>query len=534
MIQNLLRKLGHLASDAALRRWLILRGLGLTPKSPAFTPHRPPYLAALDLGPAPKPDDRFGIFASTAPQTPITLDLAGLDVAIEPARAGAIFERPFADIEQYLALHRFAWIDDETDLDWVALLWAEWLKRFSTPDESWPWHPYTAAERAINLLAFAERCGLPEPADETRRLLALHATVIAERLEYFGPHYTGNHLANDGRGLFRLGTALGWTAAADLGGRILLEEAKRIFGPSGVLTEGSAHYHLLLAKNYGEAASWAAKAARPEAAELAAIAAKAKHAGGGLLLAGGLPLIGDISPDLPPRRLTFHFQRTDADLSVDGWHRFEEGDWSLLLYAAPDGWPPMPGHGHQDLGSFELHWKGVPLIVDAGRGQYGDSGEAALYRSAAVHNGITFDGRDPRPANRPYFAPSFRKAFAGARPQITSAQEGLSLSFPMGKAIVMRRFEAKPETLTIADRIEGRGRSLIGRGLVTVHPITLSKNAASIHTPKGDIHLQADLSLEAMPIICWNAYGRASAATRIIVAGKACLPWQGLLTLRAI
>lgn len=534
MIQNLLRKLGHLASDAALRRWLLERALGRTPAPPAFTPHRPPYLNSLELGQAPHSDQSFARLAVQAPQGSITLDLAGLDIAIEPAQAATLFERSFADIEQLLALHRFAWIDDGTDPDWVALLWSEWLKRFSTPDESWPWHPYTAAERAINLLAFAERRGLPEPADETRRLLVLHATIIAERLEYFGPHYTGNHLANDGRGLFRLGTALGLNAAADLGGRILQEEAKRIFGPSGVLIEGSAHYHLLLAKNYGEAASWAAKASRPEAAELAAIAARAKHAAGGLLLTGGLPLIGDISPDLPPRQLTSYFQRTDADLSADGWHRFEEGDWSLLIYAAPDGWPPMPGHSHQDLGSFELHWKGVPLIVDPGRGRYGDSGEAALYRSAAVHNGITFDGRDPRPANRPYYAPSFRKAFAGTEPQVTSAEKGFSLSFPMDKAIVTRRFEAKPETLTIADRIEGRGHRLIERGLVTPHPVTLSKNAASIHTPKGDIHLQADHSLTAMPITCWGAYGRASAATRLVAASRAPLPWQGLLTLRAI
>lgn len=534
MIQALLRKLGHLAEDAALRRWLILRGLGLTPKPPAFTPHRPPYLASLDLGPAPKPDGRFGIFASTAPQTPITLDLAGLDVAVEPSQVATLFERRFDDIEQLLALHRFAWIDERTDPDWVALLWMEWRQRFSTPDETWPWHPYTAAERAINLLAFAERCGLPEPGADSWRALCAHAPAIAARLEYFGPHYTGNHLANDGRGLFRLGTALGWTAAADQGGRILLEEAKRIFGLSGVLIEGSTHYHLLLAKNYGEAASWAAKAARPESAELAAIAAKARHAAGGLMLSGGLPLIGDISPDLPPSKLTGGFQRADADLSGDGWHRFESGDWSLLLYAPPDGWPPMPGHGHQDLGGFELHWRGLPLIVDVGRGQYGDSGDAALYRSAAVHNGITFGGRDPRPANRPYYAPAFRKSFAGAGPQVTSAQEGLSLSFPMDKVIVTRRFEAMPETLAIADRIEGKGQRLIERGLVTPHPVTLQDSAARIHTPKGDVHLQADILLKALPITCWNAYGRGSAATRIVAAGKACPPWQGLLTLRAI
>ena len=86
-----------------------------------------------------------------------------------------------------------------------------------------------------------------------------HAPAILGALEYFGDSYTSNHLANNGRGLFLLGLALGDAASADIGGRILLNEAKRIFLPSGVLREGSTHYHALLARNYAVAAEAARK-----------------------------------------------------------------------------------------------------------------------------------------------------------------------------------------------------------------------------------------------------------------------------------
>src|SRR5690606_15729932 len=139
---------------------------------------------------------------------------------------------------------------ETADPAWLTLLWQAWAERFGRPDDGWAWHPYSAAERVVNILDFAQRRGLPAPADHTAALLARHAPAIAERLEYFGEHHTSNHLSNNGRGLYRLGLALGLPAATEMGMRILLAEAERIFAPSGVLREGSSHYHLLLTRNY--------------------------------------------------------------------------------------------------------------------------------------------------------------------------------------------------------------------------------------------------------------------------------------------
>ncbi len=528
-----IRKLRQLASDQTLQSWLWARLIGREAAPPTFTAHRPPYLDDLDLGAPPPPTDSFAALRAAPPTGPLRLDLAGLAIDLRPGQEAALFDHKFDDIEQLLALHRFAWIDETTDPAWIAVIWNTWRQRFQTPDADWPWHPYTAAERAINLLSFAKRHGLVEPYADSWRALAAHAPAIAAKLEYFGPHYTGNHLANNGRGLYCLGVHLGWEQAARLGGTILLHEAKRIFSASGLLIEGSAHYHCLLTRNYELAAQWAREAQRPEAAALAEIAAKARHAAGGLLLAGDLPLIGDISPDLAPARLTSHFSRTAADLTADGWHRFEHGDWSMLLYAPPDGWPPMPGHGHQDLGGFELHWKGIALIVDPGRGRYGEDGEAALYRSAAVHSGITLSRQDPRPANRPYYSDAFRRRAGGAPPKATASSNALTLQYGIGRANVARVFAADLGRFSIKDNVDGCGRFEIERGLVIPLPVDIQGCQASIRTPAGDVRLIADAPLSASQITRWTRYGQGQPATRINIKQEARLPWQGRLSLEA-
>lgn len=534
MMPALARKLRQLAEDATLRRWLLARAFGRTSAPPFFTAHRPPYAASLELGAPPEPGDRYEECAAAKPSNPITLDLAGLDVTLHPGEEGSLFARKFSDVEQLLALHRFAWIRQDSDPAWVMALWRTWCRIFSQPDESWAWHPYTAAERVINLLGFARTHGLPSPLANTWHILAAHGPAIANHLEYFGPHYTGNHLANNGRGLFCLGTALGWAKAADLGGAILLNEAERIFGQSGVLIEGSSHYHLLLARNYALASSLAKEGQRPEAQALERIAAKAREAAGGLMLPGGLPLIGDISPDLPPADLTTGFPKTEADLSGDGWHRFEKDGWSMLLYTPPGGWPPMPGHGHQDLGGFELHWRGIPLIVDPGRGAYGETGEAALYRKASVHNTLTFSGRDPRPVNRPYYDAPFHRWAGGKPPEIEKTDGSLCLRFPMHGASVERRFSVQGDFFSLEDSVEGPGSQCIERRLVIPYPVEVSGSSATIATPAGTVRLTWDSPLEAKPLTRWTAYGRGQPATCLVASDQARLPWRGRLRLETV
>lgn len=571
MLAAVPRKLGQLLADPTLRRWALARCLGRVAGEPAFTPHRPPYLeGALPVAPeTPRPPTPFRAIATGGPTGSILLPLPGLALRLAPGDERDVFRRRFADTETLLALHRFAWVPllgAQADPAWVQSLWNAWREAHGVPGEGWAWHPYTAAERVVNLLGFGRRQGLPAPLEETLPFLAAHGPAIAARLEYFGDHHTSNHLANNGRGLYLLGLALGLERCATVGARILIEEAARIFLSSGILREGSSHYHLLLARNYAEAWLAARAHGRPEAPVLEEIVRRALHAAPPLALPGGLPLIGDISPDCPPVFLAGvlggdggwiasldeesreSFRRIQSagggreteTLAADGWLRASFGPWAGLWHAAPGGWVAMPGHGHADVGSFELHFGRDPLFVDPGRGAYGDSGEAAFYRSARAHNTLMVDDEDPYPPNRPYYSNAFRRDVCGGPPEVRRDDGAVFLKHNgyrrmRGVGAVSRRWSFANTSMTIEDRIEGSGSRTVSRSLLTTHAVEREGRDLLIKTAVVGFRLRAtggSVSLE--PAKRWLAYGESIPATMIRIDARATLPWRGDLTVEVL
>lgn len=573
MLAPLARRTRQFLSDPVLRRWLYRRATGNAESPPDFIPHRPPYLAGppADAG-EPRPPKPLPALAVAPPSRPITLPLPGLALTLRPGDERGVFDHSFSDIETLLALHRFAWLPllagGEARDSWAQALWSEWRRRFAADGDEhgpgWAWHPYTAAERACNLLDLAAAAGLPQPADDTARLLDRHLGAIFARLEYFGDHDTSNHLANDGRGIFRLALALGRPGWADVGARILVEEARRILLPSGVLREGSSHYHLLIARNYADA--WLAAHAHGHAAEpeLKAIAARTLAVATHLMLPGGMPLVGDVSPDCPPRFLAAlagadddgSWLATRADderaalsslaagaadvdrLAADGWLKIAAGRWSGLWHASPEGWPPMPGHAHQDLGSFELHLDSTPVVVDPGRGAYGESGAAARYRSGRVHNTLLVDDHDPYPANRPYYDDEFRSRIVAARPTLAAEERAVTLTHHGfsrlgGVGALTRRWTLGHRAVAIEDRLEGRGRRNLIRRLATPLEaealpmgVLLKGSGKTLWVSGGSA-----AAVTARPITLWHAYGNGRPGVLIEFAERAALPWAGRLNI---
>jgi len=544
VLTGLARKAAQVAADPVLRRWLAGRALGRWDGAPPYQAHRPPYLdGLLPLEPeAPAPPRDFPTLGTGAPARAVDLTLPGEDVRLEPGREADLFRRKYDDTETLLAAHRFAWLPvlgDSADPAWVAALWAAWRQSFGTPGGGWPWHPYTAAERAVNVLDFAARHGLPGPLDDTLSVLAAHGPAIAERLEYFGEHHTSNHLSNNGRGLFRLGLELGLAQCADMGARILLEEARRIFRPSGVLREDSSHYHLLLARNYLDAWKAARSHGRPEADQLKAVADKALAVVPHLTLPGGLALVGDISPDLPPAPLQLQIAEcvpaateNSGALAADGWLRADIGPWAGLWHAPPNGWSHMPGHGHQDLGAFEVHYKETPLFLDPGRGAYGDGGDAAFYRAAQAHGGLTVDGLDPYPPNRPYYSDSFRSTVGGAAPRLARDGDAVTLvhygySRLKGSGPVTRGWEFTDNGFSLSDQVEGAGPRTVTRRLVTPLAAEAVEDGIILRGEGHAFQVTADTKLTTRPITRWTAYGSGTPATLIEMEVSAPLPWRG-------
>ncbi|MEX0694508.1 MAG: heparinase II/III family protein [Rhodospirillales bacterium] len=566
MLSAFKRKFRQLVNDPVLRAWLIGRALGRYPAAPAFDAHQPPYLQSLlplrASGPHRLPP-AVPAAQEVSAAGAITVPLPGLELTLDADNPEAFFRTAVDDIEVDLARHRFAWLPLlETVPDgFFRTAWASWRRLFFD-HEGMHWHPYSAAERAINLIDGMARFGAP---DDARRLaddLAYHAQIIAGRLEYFGSHDTSNHLANNGRGLYRIGCALGNITIRTLGFDILAHEARRICLPSGMLREGSSHYHMLYLRNYLDVWLCARNHGHTADAEtFRNIAAAMLAAARSLVLPGGLPLIGDISPDVPPAYLSGIEQglgawaatRTGAeqqmlksltrevgaaspdDLLADGWLNWADTRWSALAHIPPGGWPFMPGHAHQDMGSAEIHVDGQALFVDPGRGIYGDSPAAAAYRTSSVHGTLRIDDLDPYPANKPYYTNTFRARIAGpAKANIQS--DGFTLTHGgyqrIGVDAVRRQWRFSDTGMRIMDAVTGHGVHQIERALVTPGQTRIEGNAVIIDER---FKIQTgNLEPVIRPITLWQAYGSGVTGSRISFETVTTLPWTGTITVEDI
>ena len=564
MTAAILRKARHVLDDPVLRRWLLRRIVGLEPPAPNFTMGAPPYLGRPNSSNNEQLFPRWTGQKSVQRFSPVNgmvkIDLPGLTVDVSSDNPGALFDRDYPDIETLLAAHRFAWVPlagPGVDIGWINAIWEAWIGRYNSDRNGWPWHAYTTAERAINIIDFADRFGLPGNREDSVQSLSGHAEIIRNNLEYFGEHYTSNHLSNNGRGLLRIGVALGIEEYAEDGAKIMIAEAGRIFGRSGLLNEGSSHYHLLVTRNYIDAWLSAKKAGIEHAPLLKDIAERAVAAVSGLCLPGGMPLIGDISPDAPPSYFAFLIGAETDDrcwpsmmneenriavtdlvsrvtpvspdrLSEDGWHRFGEDDWLALAFVPPDGWPPMPGHGHQDLGSFELHDGVSEVIVDPGRGSYADP----EYSSAEVHSGVMIDGREPTPVNRPYYDDEFRRRVIPHKPEFERTRTGRILrSYGLARVRGIGKYERqwwfKGGSVEILDRIQGSGKHRIERRYVTSTDVQAGDGYALLSANGRRWRLRAEVTPTVKPATRWMAYGKGRPGNVITFGQTEKLPYQG-------
>lgn len=561
MIAALIRKAGHVLDDPVLRRWMIRRVVGLEKSPPAFNEGKPPYLGvstSKEIGSDRATSDLQEV-AFEPPGGPINIELPGQTVELDPKNPYALFDTPYADLETLLAAHRFAWLPvsgPAVDVNWVSKLWQIWVERFGESSSGWPWHAYTAAERAVNIIDFSRRFGWPDDPNKTTSLLLRHADVIRENLEFFGDHYTSNHLSNNGRGLLRIGSALGRPEIAETGAQIMVAEAGRIFGRSGVLREGSTHYHLLVTRNYIDAWLEARMAELEHADMLHDIAVRAVAVIPGLYLPGGLPLIGDISPDVPPAYLAGLVGRgnsatwpsnlpeerqrdvleliasnavTSPDkLAEDGWHRFGGHNWQALSYVSPDGWPPMPGHGHQDLGSFELHDGTTPVVIDPGRGSYA----TAEYENATVHSGIIIDETGSMPVNRAYYSRAFRERILPTPPEIKRTRDGQVLRYDGAShgakiGYVERAWSFTESTVEICDRVHGRGKHRVRQQFIVPGLVSVTGNVATLINDKKSYKISATVPAAKAERTIWQAYGCGNGAVAIIFDQTVTLPFEG-------
>jgi hypothetical protein len=274
------------------------------------------------------------------------------------------------------------------------------------------------------------------------------------------------------------------------------------------------------------------------------------------MLGGGLPLIGDVSPDCPPEYLTgiatgtrdgwlaslsnddrqaIDALRTEAAAAYSAgseWLRIDLAPWSALSYASRDGWPPLPGHGHNDFGGFELHYGTMPVVRDLGRRSYGPAGARDV--AAAAHASLSIDGVAPYPANRPYYTDDFRLMIGGNAPARTQESDGITMESDAfrrlgGVGRWRRELRAHDDAFVIFDRLEGRGRRRIARTIPTTLPVRGSGDGLQL----GAFRLTSAGVIACHEAQRWCAYGVGEPATTIVIESDVDLPWQSSIKIHA-
>ena len=192
----------------------------------------------------------------------------------------------------------------------------------------------------------------------------------------------------------------------------------------------------------------------------------------------------------------------------------------------------MPGHGHQDCGSFELHFGSERVFVDPGRGAYGEEGEAAFYRSADVHNGLTVNGTDPYPANKPYYNSQFRSDECGLVPTLTRTDDGILVEHHGYSRLgdvgsVQRQWQFHAEGLQIKDTVQGSGHHQLRRALVTPLACRYDEEKIILKGKNVSYQISSDAEIILKPIKIWTAYGVANDGIQIVFQTSTSLPWIG-------
>ena len=158
---------------------------------------------------------------------------------------------------------------------------------------------------------------------------------------------------------------------------------------------------------------------------------------------------------------------------------------------------------------------------------------------AALHNGVTIDGRSPTPVNRPYYATAFRERVVAAPPEMQRTRVGRVLSnagFGYLKAVTSaeREWRFSETSVEISDRVGGRGRHGICRRFCT--PLAVTREADAVIMSTGSrsyrLLLGADFWLEN--ITFWSAYGEGRPATQIISERHGSLPFDAVVTIERI
>jgi hypothetical protein len=332
------------------------------------------------------------------------------------------------------------------DLEETRRLVATWIEAHP-PHVGDAWHPYPLSTRVGNWIAALTL--LPELASpEISRSLWRQLRRLERNVE---DDVLGNHVIRNARALVLGGVSFGAAELTRRGVDLLRRELPEQVLPDGGHYERSPAYHLVVLRDLLEI-----QAASPHS-WLAEAIERMRGFAAALARPDGAPaLFNDGSVDAP----RFDLPEPPEGLSVfpdSGFVVVRDGDLWLAFRCGASSPAFLPAHAHADALSFQLWWRGHPVVVDPGTYTYEPGADRDWFRGTRAHSTVTVDGRD-----------QFRLwgAFrSGPLPKVSLryARDGAieaSVRLP-GRVRHVRRIEWEGGEVRVLDELEGKGRHRI-------------------------------------------------------------------------
>ena len=259
--------------------------------------------------------------------------------------------------------------------------------------------PYPTSLRIINWVKFCLKHQIQDQNINT----AIHNQTIhlSKNLEY---HLLANHLLENAFALTIAATYLGEEKLFRKASKLLLSQLKEQILADGAHYERSPMYHQIILYRLFDTINIISSKAKPTKIKQTLISYAATMLGWMKQITftdNQLPLFKDSANGIAPssNELTTYANHLNIipitmPLKESAYRKFISNEFELLIDVGNISPSYQPGHAHADHLSYELYFKGIPVIVDTGTSTYNTGKIRSFERSTAAHNTVTVDNQN--------------------------------------------------------------------------------------------------------------------------------------------